>query len=227
MLEPFKYRIRWLARAWFCQYNNWRPDRSKLEGRTLIEIHQRQKENHSHIAGGVSPVQAKEIDGKALALRMGLVGTSYGACLEIGCESGWFLDCLLREEKIKSAIGIDLRKNEMVGKAGPSKDLIASSAEALPFKNTTFELVVAFHVIEHLRDLTKFRAEMERVTWAETDYLIALPIGWDEDPCHRWHFMTAMGWKRFLRKRLGLQFISGGVFKTHSTEFLGLFRKSH
>ena len=190
----------------------------------LIQIHQNQKREYQEAEiKSTADVSNHELNEKAPETRIRFLQSKYGVCLEIGCESGWFIDAMLSAGKILKGYGIDIRRNEFKIPSSANKYLLNASADALPFKKMKFDLIVAFHVIEHITQMEVMRKELARVANGETHVLVALPLGYDDDPCHRWHFMTSGGWERFLNKKLGLDLVTGGVFKTNITEYIGLF----
>lgn len=80
--------------------------------------------------------------------------------LEVGCGLGYFLEGI----KNVLAVGIDISFDALKESAiVRRKSLINGSAELLPFRSEVFEVVVAFDVIEHLRNPERFASEAFRI----------------------------------------------------------------
>ncbi len=225
LAESLRYRMRWCRRAFLCQYRNRFPRHEPRTPAELIRLHQEQKTAYQAYMQSVPASEEREASQQAsLQVRMDLLPGNYRACLEIGCESGWFLEHLLQRKRIAEGFGMEIRRQELRPSRRSDLHFTNASAEALPFKSHRFDLIVALHVLEHIVAIGRLKTELRRVSAERTHILIALPLGYDDDPCHRWHFMTPNGWKRFLKMRLNLEFIQGGIYHTHITEFVGLFR---
>lgn len=223
LAESLRYRLRWSKRVFLCHYRNRFPRHAPRGNADLIRLHQEQKEAYQALPRSASE-REETSQQKALGARLDLLTQNYRSCLEIGCESGWFLGHLRARHRITEGFGIELRRLELRASQRPDLHFANASAEALPFKSHRFDLIVAHHVLEHIEAMDALKRELRRVAKDKAHVLIALPLGYDEDPCHRWHFMTPYGWKRFLKKRLDLAFLRGGIFRTNITEFVGLFR---
>jgi SAM-dependent methyltransferase len=187
-------------------------------------LHRKQKADFRAVEHRLSKTtDIAEINRVNCANKIALFRKSYTTCLEIGCESGWFGAMLLDRKLVQRYIGIDFRPEDLTSSKVPKKQLIAADAEQLPLKKTGADLIVAFHVIEHLRNPGLVSRELERIATPGAHIAIAVPLGYDTDPCHVWHFMTAFEWKRFLCRRFGLTLLHGTVHTGLATEFLGLF----
>lgn len=79
--------------------------------------------------------------------------------LEIGCERGDVLKMI--QERGSDVIGIDINK-EMIDLLNNEK-IIYMSVEKLDFPSCYFDKIVSSHAIEHVVDLIKAFAEIERV----------------------------------------------------------------
>ncbi len=85
--------------------------------------------------------------------------------LDVGCGSGKLVK-FLNQRKF-SAFGVDLESQglKMARKINQKGKIIASSADKLPFKDKTFDLITSISVIEHLtsQQAGKFLKESYRV----------------------------------------------------------------
>lgn len=226
ILDSLVYRLRWTRRALLCQYRNRFPGRRDIGEREAVRLHRIQKEEFAEVLGAkAGSPEYREANDRAVEARLALLDRPYSSGLEIGCENGWFGRLLVQRGLAARTVGVDFRNEAMRGLSRPCSPLIAASAERLPLRRASFDLIVAFHVIEHLRHPARFRKELDRLAAPSAEVLLALPLGWDEDPCHRWHFMTVRGWKGFLRRNYGLGFLRGGIRSHPEAEFLGLFRR--
>lgn len=87
--------------------------------------------------------------------------------LDIGCGFGWFVNYALTY-RVRKITGLDTSKDVLrVAKRikRPSVDFVVGSATHLPFKNTSFDTVVSWEVIEHVPKYTEplMFAEVYRV----------------------------------------------------------------
>lgn len=94
--------------------------------------------------------------------------------LEIGCGAGYFLKWL---EKFYDATGIDISYDaiELAKKRVKKAALKVASAEELPFRDSTFDCVIAFDVIEHLKNPKKFFSETYRVLKSKGILILSTP----------------------------------------------------
>lgn len=100
-----------------------------------------------------------------------------GRCLDLGCGQGYGTDILA--SSIKEVTGIDIDRRT-IKKA--SKDYNRSNCHfklydgrTIPFPDETFDAVVSFHVIEHIKDDKKFIAEVFRTLKKGGKSIISTP----------------------------------------------------
>ena len=114
--------------------------------------------------------------------------------LEIGCGTG----ANLRERRSRwtSTVGIDLELRALAY----CRDLVtvqADALEALPFADTTFDVVVLLDVLEHLANPGNLVREMSRVLRQDGAVVIMVPAGpelwsyWDEMHGHQRRYTKA------------------------------------
>lgn len=97
--------------------------------------------------------------------------------LDMGCGSGYGTAELARHAR--RAAGVDISA-EAVGFArehfsSPNVGWIAASATALPLPDASFDLIVAFEVIEHLEDWRKLLSEARRLLAAGGQFVVSTP----------------------------------------------------
>ncbi len=81
-----------------------------------------------------------------------LVGDVTGKkILDIGCSFGWF-EKIIEQGKIKSIIGIDINRNQIISAARsiPEACFLQAGVPELPFKKRQFDIVVMWETLEHL-----------------------------------------------------------------------------
>ncbi len=97
--------------------------------------------------------------------------------LDIGCGTGYGTSELARSGL--SAVGIDIALEAVAyGRAHygqPNLSFLAASATALPFADSSFDLVTGFEVIEHLSQWRGLLAEARRVLRPEGVFLVSTP----------------------------------------------------
>lgn len=100
--------------------------------------------------------------------------------LDVGCGTGLLVKFL--NENGFEALGCDIAEEGL--KIGRTRNkegsLIKASAQKLPFKNQSFDLITAISLIEHLtpKETTKFLAETRRVLKPQGYFFIVTPNLW-------------------------------------------------
>lgn len=79
--------------------------------------------------------------------------------LEVGCGRGHLLRAL--QEEGAHALGVDVNPQAIA--QGVADGMSVAQADALPFPDETFDVLVSVHTIEHLPDLDAALTEMVRV----------------------------------------------------------------
>jgi len=100
----------------------------------------------------------------------GLTGRSFGDALEIGSGTGYFSLNLVQLGVIERLTATDISPGMLKRLAATAKALgledvttVATEAEALPFEDESFDLVLGHAVLHHIPDLDKAFAEFRRV----------------------------------------------------------------
>jgi ubiquinone/menaquinone biosynthesis C-methylase UbiE/uncharacterized protein YbaR (Trm112 family) len=100
-------------------------------------------------------------------------------CLEIGCGTGGFL--VASKEQFGHVVGIDIAFRWLVvarkrlQEAGVSCQLVCCCAEALPFREGQFDLIVAGDVLEHTLTQREMIAEQHRALRNDGVFFAATP----------------------------------------------------
>ena len=97
----------------------------------------------------------------------------FGRSLVVGCGSGREA-VLLGRQLATTAIGIDI-VDEFDPQAKRAADLRRGDATALEFEDASFDLVYAYHVLEHVSAPEKAVAEMRRVLKPGGAYVVGTP----------------------------------------------------
>ena len=134
--------------------------------------------------------------------------------LEIGAGGGFTLDAL-RRMGFTRLTGSDLTDSTLteMRQRLPEVSLIGADAEALPFAEDSFDLLLSSDVVEHLPDLERHVSEAARVLSSGGRYLIKTPNRLAATPYYRlrglydsyfWHpSMSSPGEMRALLERHG------------------------
>ncbi|MGC8812316.1 MAG: class I SAM-dependent methyltransferase [Candidatus Aenigmatarchaeota archaeon] len=115
-----------------------------------------------------------------------------GRLLDLGCAYGFFVDEAekSRFNSFGSDVSIFALKNAR--KKFPSIKLVCSDIEkGLVFKPSSFDIVTAFDVLEHCKNLSFVLEEIRRVLKKDGILLLTIPTKdfnqTKEDPTHVWH----------------------------------------
>jgi ubiquinone/menaquinone biosynthesis C-methylase UbiE len=106
---------------------------------------------------------------KLLRGELGAGGTGFPRALEIGAGTGYFSLNLVRAGVIGRATCTDISPGMLAalqanaGRLGIDVDAVACDAEALPFEDASFDLVLGHAVLHHLPDLDTAFSEFRRV----------------------------------------------------------------
>ena len=116
---------------------------------------------------------------KRIEMIMRLIESRGGSVLDIGCGSG-ILFYQLR--KIFSELnGMDLRKDinktkELLAAGGVKADLVNGDLFHMPYKDESFDCVIAMSVLEHIADMEKPVREVRRVLRKGGSFLCGIPV---------------------------------------------------
>ena len=222
IISSVSYYQRWVTRFILCWYYNRFPGKSVSDP---VDIHRKQKEHWDVLSNDTSTQMSQSDHEKRSAFKLGLIDSTPAYCLEIGCESGWFGNMVLEKFPEVKYSGIDFRIEAFKKSDSVNHNLLLANAVNLPFKNESFDLFLAFHIIEHIRGIKAFARDMHRVLKEDSTVILCVPLGFDTDPCHRWHFMTKSGWVRFVKNKLGLKPVKHFVDNAVPSEYTGIYKK--
>lgn len=96
--------------------------------------------------------------------------------LDIGTADGKMLAAVADYFNIACSVGIDI-SNEAIGSTGQLKNIKVSLADtrSLPFKNESFDALLACAVLEHIKDIEKVLDEAHRVIKKNGLFCVTLP----------------------------------------------------
>lgn len=96
---------------------------------------------------------------------------------DIGCGNGWLARRLLLLDRIIVSIDVSFRNVSKVLQLYPNENHFGIVADGyfLPFRNNTFDCVVASEVIEHLEDAKKFVCELLRIVKPKGKIILTTP----------------------------------------------------
>lgn len=86
--------------------------------------------------------------------------------IDAGCGEGFTMDKILKSDVVNKIEGIEYSKDAIIfgKKLFPDLKFVQGTVYELPYKNSSFDLVVCTEVLEHLEDPAKALKEMLRVS---------------------------------------------------------------
>lgn len=110
---------------------------------------------------------------------LGLIQSSPNKILDVGCASGWFLSRVAKTFPKAQCYGIDIydKAVEYGKKLYPSISFQKADAHNMPFKASTFDLVICTEVLEHVNDPKSALLEIKRVLKKDGFAIIELDSG--------------------------------------------------
>lgn len=90
-------------------------------------------------------------------------GNEINALCDVGTADGMMLDMLNQNLNVKTAVGLDYSIELLRTNKNPELNLLRGDAIELPFKEDSFDVVVATAVIEHVPDAGKMLGECWRI----------------------------------------------------------------
>jgi len=124
-----------------------------------------------------------------------------GRLLDVGCAYGFWADFSRKKGFESSGCDISEFAVSMARKRFPHIDFLQADIEKpLDFPSSRFDVVTAFDVLEHCKDLEAALSEIRRVLNDNGVLLVSIPDSdlfsrdIDKDDTHVWH-MNLHGWK--------------------------------
>ena len=119
-------------------------------------------------------------------------------CIDLGAGVAPYREALLQSFNIAIYIAVDI--------APTSNTTLLASAECLPFRDESVDLVVSFDTIQHVRSPESMLDEVTRVLRTGGEALFTFPFMYPECDAHDFHRWTLEGMKSDLERR-GLEII--------------------
>jgi SAM-dependent methyltransferase len=118
---------------------------------------------------GYDEVGQAQVTRKLAKALGGLPGGGFDRALEVGAGTGYFTLNLLRAGVVRSAVASDISPGMLGALAASARELglevetVACEASALPFEDSSFDLLLGHAVLHHLPDLGAAFREFRRV----------------------------------------------------------------
>jgi ubiquinone/menaquinone biosynthesis C-methylase UbiE len=99
----------------------------------------------------------------------------FGSLLDVGCAEGYYMRLLAGGSKVSYAVGLDIAINYIIKARRnlPGRSLVLGDAHNLPFKDSSFDLVLCSEVLEHTLNPKAALEELIRVS--RNHILITVP----------------------------------------------------
>jgi len=88
---------------------------------------------------------------KRVDLLLSIISNKKGLCLDLGCGTGWIGE--LSKKYFKLTAGLDISYGMLKEAKKKNLKLVQANINRMPFKDNTFDAVVAFSVMHHLENL--------------------------------------------------------------------------
>lgn len=122
-----------------------------------------------------NPIERKLVSGFSAAL-LDLMPARPHRVLEVGCGEGGQLRKVARLAPGAQLFGFDLPSDALAERwEGLAASMAVGTAEALPYPDATFDLVLALEVLEHVADPDAVLAEIARVATGT----VVLSVPWE------------------------------------------------
>lgn len=114
--------------------------------------------------------------------------------LDVGCNSGDFMEKLVKEKKGMTVKGVDLSESAVAIAKSRGLDAVLGDGESLPFEDGIFDYVVLMEVLVHVFDPKKLLSEIKRVLKKDGVLIGSSPLKalelniWDEKRLHRAYY---------------------------------------
>lgn len=112
--------------------------------------------------------------------------------LEIGCGKGAMLSQLRLQGYTVTGIDVDAEALADSRARQPDIPVELASGDAIPFPDSSFDVVLSFDVFEHIKDSNRHLAEVRRVLKTGSYYMFQTPNKWTNIP-----FEILRHWKKY------------------------------
>lgn len=108
-----------------------------------------------------------------------LSGIKFKNCLDIGCASGYMISEIARAYPNVEYIGVDIydKAIDYARENYPQIKFKVASAEKLPFKDGTFDLILFYETIEHVENPRECLKEIRRVLKKNGTLILTMDSG--------------------------------------------------
>lgn len=103
----------------------------------------------------------------------------FNNCLDVGCASGYMVSQIANIFPTAKYYGIDIydKAIEYAKKAYPNIEFKVASADRLPFKDNTFDVVLFYETIEHVENPKDCLIEIKRVLEKDGTIILTMDSG--------------------------------------------------
>lgn len=103
----------------------------------------------------------------------------FNNCLDIGCASGYMLSQIAQVYPHAKYYGVDVYDKAIIyaKKKYPNINFKISSADNLPFKDETFDVIIFYETIEHIENPIRSLKEVRRVLNKDGVLILAMDSG--------------------------------------------------
>lgn len=108
-----------------------------------------------------------------------IIDLNYKNCLDVGCASGFMISEIAKSNSDAKYYGIDVfdKAIDFAKAHYPDIKFAIASAEKLPFKTGTFDLIIFYETIEHVEEPEKCLKEIKRVLRKGGTLLVTMDSG--------------------------------------------------
>lgn len=103
----------------------------------------------------------------------------FNNCLDVGCASGYMISEIAKSYLVAKYFGIDVHDKAIsyARKIYPHINFRVASAEDLPFRSNSMDLVLNYETIEHVENPLKSLQEIRRVLKKDGSLILAMDSG--------------------------------------------------
>ncbi|TSC86241.1 MAG: Methyltransferase type 11 [Microgenomates group bacterium Gr01-1014_7] len=108
-----------------------------------------------------------------------LKGIDFSSCLDIGCASGYMVSEISESYPQAKYFGVDVygKAIQFAKKVYPHIEFALVSADNLPFKSSSFDLIICYETIEHMENPLKSLQNIKRVLKSNGTLILAMDSG--------------------------------------------------